>query len=47
MISDFMIKQWCWLEIWYIFVQYDCMFILDYYCMNEFGYGIVIVFSDD
>lgn len=47
MTADFTKKQMRWLEIWHISAQYDCMFILDYYCMNEFGHGKVASLSDD
>ncbi|WP_298984003.1 hypothetical protein [uncultured Roseibium sp.] len=44
--ADFTAEQLTFLQLFHIAAQYDCLYILDFYCMNEFDHDKVTDLSD-
>lgn len=43
----FSAKQLTFLQLFHIAARYDCLCIIDYYCMNEFDHDRVTSLTDD
>lgn len=45
--SEFTGEQLKFLELFHIAAQYDCLYILDFYCMDEFDHDRILNLTDE